>query len=266
MLETTFPLGAVVDSSSLALGGIAGALFGRYLPLRVKTTLPLIFGIITVALGASLIGKAAQLPVVVTSLIIGAFAGELLYMEKGLEKIIRKCLTISHRHKKTGNKPSGSRGTSPDASDNTATELVKAGPDDAIIIQFITLVAVFCFGSMGLFGAVTEGITGNSDILLTKAALDLFSGLIFGAVLGIRVSFIALPQFLILLALFYSATLFMPFVTPAMLANFTATGGVIFLATGLRMCGIKIFPVINMLPALLAVFLCTWLWLLIFPA
>lgn len=38
----------------------------------------------------------------------------------------------------------------------------------------------------------------------------------------------------------------------AMLADFSACGGVIMLATGLRICGIKIFP-IAMLPALLLI-------------
>jgi len=35
---------------------------------------------------------------------------------------------------------------------------------------------------------------------------------------------------------------------------------VIMLATGLRICGIKIFPVVNMLPALLLALPCSWLW------
>ncbi|MGQ7114321.1 DUF554 family protein, partial [Escherichia sp. TWPC-MK] len=33
--------------------------------------------------------------------------------------------------------------------------------------------------------------------------------------------------------------------------NISAVGGLLLLATGLRICGIKMFPVVNMLPALL---------------
>ena len=36
----------------------------------------------------------------------------------------------------------------------------------------------------------------------------------------------------------------------AVITDFTACGGIIFLATGIRMCGIKVLPVINMLPGL----------------
>ena len=40
----------------------------------------------------------------------------------------------------------------------------------------------------------------------------------------------------------------------------TACGGGIFVATGLRMCGIKIFPVINMLPSMLIIMPLSALW------
>ena len=227
-------IGPIADSASLAVGGLAGALFGRWLPARVKDTLPLIFGVITVALGASLVGKATYLHMVVMALILGTFLGELLHMERGLETVIRKSMAWSHK-----------RG---------------GAVEDGFIIQFVTLISAFCFGSMGLFGAFSEGITGNPEILLTKAVLDLFTGLIFGALLGVRVSLIAIPQFAILVALYQSAGFLEPYVTPVMVNDFTACGGVIFLATGLRMCGIKIFPVINMLPALAMVFFLTRVW------
>ena len=36
-----------------------------------------------------------------------------------------------------------------------------------------------------------------------------------------------------------------------MMADFSAVGGLLLLAAGLRICGIKMFAVVNMLPALL---------------
>lgn len=47
------------------------------------------------------------------------------------------------------------------------------------------------------------------------------------------------------------ATLILPLTTPAMMGDFSAVGGLLLVATGLRVCGIKMFPVVNMLPALL---------------
>ncbi|WP_334410375.1 DUF554 family protein, partial [Escherichia coli] len=37
----------------------------------------------------------------------------------------------------------------------------------------------------------------------------------------------------------------------SMMADFSAVGGLLLLATGLRICGIKMFPVVNILPPLL---------------
>ena len=113
---------------------------------------------------------------------------------------------------------------------------------------------------MGIFGAINEGITRSTDILLTKAVLDLFSGIVFGTLFGLSVSLIAIPQFAILALLYASAAFLAPYMTPGMLSDFTACGGVIFVATGLRMCGIKIFPVINMLPSMLIIMPLSALW------
>ncbi|MDL2314239.1 DUF554 domain-containing protein [Desulfovibrio sp. OttesenSCG-928-C14] len=230
-------LGPIVDSGCLALGGLAGAALGRIIPERIKTTLPLIFGVITVSLGSMLVPRGEHFPVVVLALILGSFLGELCYVEKGLEIVLRRTMLWSRK------------------SDGRVS--------DGFMIQFVTLIAAICFGSMGIFGAVNEGITGNPDILLTKAVLDLFSGLIFGASMGWRISLIALPQFAILAGLYFSGHLIMAYVSPPMLANFTSAGGVIFLATGLRMCGIKIFPVVNMLPSLILIFPATALWVML---
>jgi uncharacterized membrane protein YqgA involved in biofilm formation len=75
------------------------------------------------------------------------------------------------------------------------------------------------------------------------------------------VSTLALPQFAIQLTLLFAATLILPLTTPAMIADFTACGGLIMLATGLRICGIKAFPIADMLPALFIVMPLSGLWL-----
>lgn len=226
--------GPIACSGALALGGLCGAVFGSVLPSRVKESLPLIFGVVTISIGTSLVGKASALHVVVLALIAGTFLGELCYLERGLEKTIRGTMQWSKGHNNV--------------------------LDTAFIVQYVTLISAFCFGSMGIFGALTEGISGKPDILLTKAVLDFFSGIIFGAVLGGRVSLIAIPQFVILASLYLGAGYIARFTNPAMLQDFSSCGGVIFLATGLRLCGIKIFPVINMLPALALVLPLSYLW------
>ena len=93
-----------------------------------------------------------------------------------------------------------------------------------------------------------------------KGKNDLFSGIVFGTLFGLSVSLIAIPQFAILALLYASAAFLAPYMTPGMLSDFTACGGVIFVATGLRTRGSKIFPVINMLPSMLIIMPLSALW------
>ncbi len=231
-------IGPIVDSAGLFIGGVIGVVFSGVFPEQLKKALPSIFGIITLCLGATLVGKAAALPVVTVSLILGTMIGEIMYAEALLQKALRAIFGLL-KSKRMG--------------------------DENFFLMVITLVAAFCFGSMGFLGAFHEGLTGKPDILLTKAALDMFSGVVFGSILGFSVSLIALPQFAILALIYMGATTIAPLMTPAMLNDFTACGGVIFVATGLRMCDIKIFPVINMLPALGIILPLSRLWELYFP-
>jgi uncharacterized membrane protein YqgA involved in biofilm formation len=64
------------------------------------------------------------------------------------------------------------------------------------------------------------------------------------------VAAICVPMLAIQLTLAACASLIMPLTTPMMMADFTAVGGMLLVATGLRICGIKMFAVVNMLPAL----------------
>lgn len=216
-------IGPITNSTCIFIGGILGALFSHFVPQRMKDNLPLIFGIITACLGTVLTGKVQSFPVVVLSIIIGASCGEIFYAEFGVTKFLRYVLGKSKRTKNL---------------------------NEGQIVGLITLISAFCFSSMGIFGSINEGVTGNPEILLAKAVLDFFTAVIFGSLLGGVVSFIAVPQFVILCFFYSVAFLIMPLMNDFVLANFTAVGGIIFTATGLRMCNIKIFPVINMVPAL----------------
>lgn len=52
-------IGPITDSCALFVGGLAGTLFSGFIPKRVKETLPLIFGVITLCMGSTLVNKAS---------------------------------------------------------------------------------------------------------------------------------------------------------------------------------------------------------------
>lgn len=235
--------GPLFNSGALVVGGIVGALLGRLVPQRVKEALPLTCGTLSLGIGAVLVNKVNALPAVSLALLSGALLGELLYFERGLEKAVNWARRRFERVSRPGK-------TDPRA--------------ENFVVKFVTITVLFCASGMGIFGATHEGMTGDASILLAKSVLDLFTAMLFATELGYAVVLIAIPQIIIQASLYLGANWLMPLTTPAMLSDFSACGGVIMLATGLRICGIKIFPIVNMLPALLLVMPISALWARLF--
>ena len=236
-------LGPFVNSALLAVGGLTGAALGPRLPARIRTAMPLTCGIISVGIGTVMMNKVAALPAVALSMLLGAFIGEMLLLERGVE------LAIGWAQRQVRRLRAGQ------AEDQGV---------EGFVTKYVTILVLFCASGMGVFGAIREGMTGDANILLAKAMLDLITAAIFAAELGFSVALIALPTLAVQSLLFAGAYLIVPLASPTMLADFSACGGVIMLATGLRICGIKIFPIVNMMPALLFVMPCSALWSRVF--
>ena len=233
-----FPLGVVVNALSVFVGGAVGAMLGEKIPERLRINLTLIFGICSCSMGISTIVKMQTLPALVFAIIIGTAIGELIYLEKGIAWGARKF-------------------EKPIAAVFPNKSLVGA---DEYMEKLIGIIVLFVASSTGIFGALQSGLTGDHTILITKSILDLFTAAIFAASLGYIVSVVAIPQFIVLFLLFLSAALIMPLTNASMLADFSACGGVLMFATGLRICGIKVFPIGNMLPAMLLIMPFSYLW------
>ena len=105
----------------------------------------------------------------------------------------------------------------------------------------------------GIYGSIVSGMTGDHTILISKSVLDLFTAAIFGCTLRAVVSLVAIPQCIIFLLLFYAATAIYPLTNEAMIADFKACGGFVLLATGFRMIRVKMFPIADMIPAMILV-------------
>lgn len=231
-------IGPFVNAGAVILGGILGAYLGSRLPERLRTTLPLIFGLCCFGLGIMLTNAVQNMSAVVLALITGTIIGELIYLEKligntagSVRGLIDRFLPPTH---------------------NISQE--------EFLEKFIAILVLFCVSSTGIFGAMKEGMTGDPTILYIKSILDFFTAMIFAATLGYAVATIAIPLVLIQGILVLLATVIMPLTTANMMADFSAVGGLLLFATGFRICGIKMFPVANMLPALLLAMPISYLW------
>ncbi len=136
-----------------------------------------------------------------------------------------------------------------------------ADADGAYLAAVSAALVLFCFGGTGWYGALNEGLTGDGSILVKKAILDCVSACIFAAILGMIVPCLCLPQLLVYLTLFGVSGLVSPHITPEMIADFSAVGGMITLVAGLRLTKIKTdIKVLNLLPGLILAFVVSGLW------
>ncbi|MFN1128519.1 DUF554 domain-containing protein [Lelliottia nimipressuralis] len=230
-------IGPFINAGAVLLGGVLGAVLSQRLPERIRTSMPSIFGLASLGIGILLVIKCANLPVMVLATLLGALIGEFCYLEKGINGAVSKAKNLISRPGK-----------------------VASGSHETFIQNYVAIIILFCASGTGIFGSMQEGMTGDPSILIAKAFLDFFTATIFATTLGIAVAAICVPMLMIQLALATCATLILPLTTPAMMADFTAVGGLLLLATGLRICGIKMFAVVNMLPALVLAMPLSALW------
>ena len=126
--------------------------------------------------------------------------------------------------------------------------------------QLVTIIVLFCASGTGIYGSLDLGMTGDSSVLIAKSILDFFTAMIFAAQLGYVVSLIVIPQFIIFFLLFLGAKMIFPLTTPDIILDFKACGGVLMLATGFRIIQVKMFPVADMIPAMILAMPFSWVW------
>ena len=233
------PIGVIINTIAIFLGGIAGALLGNKLPEKYKEQLNLIFGLCSMGMGISSIVLMKYMPAVVFALIIGTIVGLIFNLGDKVYELCSKLQKVMIR-------------IVPKKETNMS--------ETEFLATLITVIVLFCSSGMGIYGSLSEGMTGDSSLLITKSILDFFTAAIFACNLGYIVSLIAVPQFVIFTTLFLSACFIVPLTTPDMIADFKACGGFLMVAAGFRILKLKMFPVVDMIPAMILVMPFSWFW------
>lgn len=226
------PIGVLIDSSAILIGGIIGAIAGNKIPEKISNSLTGIFGLSAITMGITLIIQMDALTAVVMSLIVGTLLGECLNLENSLIRGLSFC-----------------------ASKLPGKDLSKEQMDN-----LISMIILFCFSGTGIFGSINSGISGDHTILIAKSIMDFFTAIIFGAITGYLVSAIAIPHIILNVFLFFFGSLLFPLLTDSMVQDFKAVGGIITFAVGLKISKVRHYQVLNMVPALILVFLFSKLW------
>ena len=233
------PIGVIINTIAIFLGGIAGALLGDKLPEKYKEQLNLIFGLCSMGMGISSIVLMKYMPAVVFALIIGTIVVLVFKLGDKVYELCSKLQKVMIR-------------IVPKKETNMS--------ETEFLATLITVIVLFCSSGMGIYGSLSEGMTGDSSLLITKSILDFFTAAIFACNLGYIVSLIAVPQFVIFTTLFLSASFIVPLTTPDMIADFKACGGFLMVAAGFRILKLKMFPVVDMIPAMILVMPFSWFW------
>lgn len=231
--------GIIVDSLSVALGGLIGTACKRFFSPYLTSNMNLVFGVCAIVMGINSVILMNNMPPVIFALIIGTLIGLVLHLSDQIAKL-------------------GEIMQRPIA--KIAGSTTRKASDEEYFALLLTGIILFCFSGTGIYGCLDAGMTGNYTILLSKSVLDFFTAIIFACTLGPVTSIIAIPQFLIFTVLLWTAKLILPLTTPVMINDFRACGGFLLIATGARLAKMQNFPVAEMLPGMVLVMPMSALW------
>ena len=226
-------IGTFINVAAILIGGSLGLLFGGRLPERLKTTVIAGMGLFTAVTGIKMFLDTQNSLVVLGSLVIGALLGEWWKIEDGLQH-------IGEILEKRFNR-----------SDTESGRFVRG---------FMTASLLFCIGPIAILGSIQAGLTGDYNLLVIKSVLDGFASLAFASTLGVGVLFSAAMILLYQGTITLLAAQLNVIMTKPMLAEMTATGGVLLLGIAISsLLEIKKIRVGNFLPALVLAPLIVWI-------
>jgi uncharacterized protein len=214
-----------------ALGIILGTIIGlllRRIPDQMKQTVMVVIGLSVVVLGIDMALTSDNFFIVIVSLIAGTVIGELLRLEDHLHQIGNLLERKMGKHQ-SGNISQG----------------------------FVTATLIFVVGAMAIVGALDSGLRQDHAVLLTKSMIDGFTSIVLASTLGVGVLLSAVPVLFYQGGIALFANVIHQYLSDSLLeiliAELTATGGVLIFAIGINMLGIKQIRVANLLPSIVVV-------------
>lgn len=228
-----FGLGTIINVIAIVLGGILGALVGRFLKEELRDSLSKACGVcvLFIGIGGALEGMLTVQDggvvsggslLIIGCLAIGALIGELLNIEGLFERF---GAWLKH---KTGN-----------------------SKDARFIDGFVTASLTVCIGAMAVVGSIQDGLLGDPSILTTKAILDLIIITVMTCSMGKGCVFSAIPVGIFQGSITALAVLIKPLMTEAALANLSMIGSILIFCVGINLVWGKKIRVANLLPAII---------------
>jgi uncharacterized membrane protein YqgA involved in biofilm formation len=225
-------IGTIVNVIAILIGGVIGLFIKKGLAPRFEEILMKALGLSTLFIGVSgaltglltiengvLSTKGTML--MIFSLVIGSFIGELIRIEDRLE-------ALGERLKK----------------------LVR-GSEGSFVEAFVTNTVVVCVGAMAIMGSIQDALLGDPSTLYAKSILDGVICIVFTSTLGVGAVFAIIPMGLYQGGITLLAKFIEPYLVGNMVPDMSYIGSVLIAAIGVNLAFGKKFKVGNMLPAIL---------------
>lgn len=212
--------GTLVNTVAVAAGASLGLVAKNLLDPKLETVVIFGVGLCVMALGLKLFFKGQNVVLTVASIVVGGVLGVLLHIEQTFAAVAEQARQLF-----------GGQGTFNEG--------------------LITASVLYCVGPMTLLGCLKDALEGDSELLVIKSWLDGITGIFLAAAFGPGVLVSALVVLVVQSAISLLARYLKPVAdSPGVIDEATAVGGVIVLAIGLGLAGLKKFPVETFLPAL----------------
>ncbi len=212
--------GTILNTGTVAGGALVGLAIGRLIPPTYEPVVMTGLGLVVLGVGVKMFLASRNVLVVAAAVALGGALGLALGIQSGIEAF-------------------------------ASWAQASVGGTGRFAEAIITTSVLFCVGPMTLLGCIQDGLEGKSDLLALKSTLDGIGAIFFAAALGPGVLVTALVVLVFQGALTLLAKPLGPIAKDEdMLAEATAAGGVIMMAIGIGLAGIKAIPTAHYLPAL----------------
>lgn len=226
-------LGTIINTLAVIFGGVVGILLKKGISERFEKILMQANGLAVIFIGIS---GALQHMLVVEDGTISTQGTMLLIFSLVIGSLIGEGINIEARMETVGEK---------------LKKAVKRKDDNRFVDGFVTTSLIICVGAMAIVGAMQDGLTGDSSMLVAKALLDFVIVAILTATYGIGAAFSAIPIFVYQGLITLIAALFGSIISDVLIAELSFVGSTLIFCVGVNLVREKTFRVANMLPALL---------------
>lgn len=213
--------GTWVNVLAIITGSLLGSMIGRRLEQRLVSTVTQATGLGILLVGMAMATQSKNIVLVIVSLVGGGICGELLNIEGHLAGLGRR-LEL----------------------------LLTQGGSGQLTRAFVSASLLYCVGAMAIMGSLEAGLRGNYNTLYAKALLDGILAVTMASTLGWGVALSALPVLIYQGSITLLAAWLQNYLTPAVVTEITATGGLLIIAIALGVLKIKEIHVGNLLPAI----------------